>query len=297
MTVLKRAVESWNQFWFAPIPLSRLGLMRLLLSGTFFVIYGIRQFRIDFFDERSLIPRELQLNVFPDFYRPFFSYNFWPDSWAFAVHLLLVALLLLMALGLSNRFLMILTWVLHMGFIHRNYSVLFGADVIGGIFLFYLAFTDCNATWNIRSLIKKEVFSPLKSRDGDLLTPMFFRLIQIQICIIYAFTGFEKLKGVTWWDGTALWTVFANPQMSLLNMLWVRHVPWLISIATFVTIIFEIYFPAAILMKKVRPWWLLAGVIFHAGIGVFLDLVPFSLVMISTYFTFVDLRKDFFKTS
>lgn len=277
----------WDEFWFSPVAYSRLGLMRFILGGTFFFLYLFRQFRIDFFDERSLIPHADQLTVFPDFFKPFFSWNFWPDAWASSVHLLYVFLLLLMFLGLSNRVFMIFSWILHMGFIHRNYSHIFGADVIGGLFLLYLAFTDCQKSWSLRSFLGRESRETHTS-SKDLITSVFYRLMQIQICVIYAYTGFEKLKGVSWWDGTALWTVLANPQMTMYNVTWLRHLPLVIAGLTFVTIIFEVYFPAAILSRKVRPYWLGAGVLFHAGIGLFMGLIPFSLVMISTYALFYD---------
>lgn len=289
---LKRLSHSfllwWDEFWFCPAPYHRLGLMRMVLGGTFFFLYLFRQFRIDFFDERSLIPRAEQLTVFPEYFKPFFSWNFWPDSWAPFIHLVYVFLLLLMFLGLSNRGLMIFSWVLHMGFIHRNYSHIFGADVIGGLFLLYIAFTDCQKSWSVRELFGRRS-GATQSSQKDLLTPVFYRLMQIQICVIYAYTGFEKLKGVSWWDGTALWTVLANPQMTIPNMTWLRHFPLIIAGLTFVTIIFEVYFPAAILSRKVRPYWLLIGVGFHTGIGLFMGLIPFSLVMISTYALFFDI--------
>ena len=112
--------------------------------------------------------------------------------------------------------------------------------------------------------------------------------MQIQICVIYMYTGFEKLKGNTWWDGTALWTVFANPQFSAWNLIWLKNFPLFFAIGTFVTVIYEIYFPAMVIHRKIRPYWLMAGLFFHCAIGMTLSLMPFSFVMLSTYFLFLD---------
>lgn len=134
---------------------------------------------------------------------------------------------------------------------------------------------------------------PEFSNPKDLLTPVFFRIAQIQICIIYMFTGLEKLKGPSWWDGTAIWTVIANPQMVIMDFTWMRYFPLLVSILTFTTVIFEVYFIAAMLNEKSRKIWLGLGFMFHLGIGLVMGLIPFSLAMISTYFLFFDHKKYF----
>ena len=110
----------------------------------------------------------------------------------------------------------------------------------------------------------------------------------MQICTIYMYTGFEKLKGNTWWDGTALWTVFANPQFSQFDFKFLSHVPLFFVLSTFLSVLFEIYFAPMMLHKTYRKYWLLAGVIFHISIGILLGLMAFSLVMLSTYVLFID---------
>ena len=101
------------------------------------------------------------------------------------------------------------------------------------------------------------------------------------------FSGMEKLKGSSWWDGTALWTVLANPQMTVTDFTWLRHLPALIALLTFSTILFEVYFPVLVWVKKTRPWILLAGFGFHFGIGVVMALYSFAMVMIAPYVLFI----------
>jgi hypothetical protein len=113
------------------------------------------------------------------------------------------------------------------------------------------------------------------------------RMMQFQLCIIYAYTGFEKLKGASWWDGTALWSVLANPQMVNHDWTFLRHVPLVIAIGSFSSVIFEIYFPAAMMQSQLRRIWLAVGILFHLAIGFLMGLMHFSLVMISVYFLFM----------
>jgi hypothetical protein len=179
---------------------------------------------------------------------------------------------------------MSIAWILDMGFIQRNYAVNFGADIIAALFLFYMSFSQSCERLSILNLFR----SKNEFRQSDILSSLMMRMMQVQISVLYAYTGWEKLKGASWWDGTALWSVMANPQMTTMNYDFLRNFPWVIPIIAYVTIIFEVYFPTMIIWKKTRNKWLLIGVFFHSGIAIFLGLGQFALVMMSTYFLFVD---------
>jgi len=282
--MLNRVLKSWDHFWFAPRKLINLALMRVLLIGTMLHLYFLRSWNIAYFTDQSFMPRALALESIEEFLRPTWAWFFWPDSMAGAVHGVYVLCLLLLFLGIGGRALALFAWVLHMGFLDRNYAALFGADVISGVFLFYLAFSDSCARLSVLNLFKKK--KPVRL-ESDFLTSAMMRMMQFQICIIYAYTGFEKLKGMSWWDGTALWSVLANPQMVNMDWSFLRHIPLVIAIGSFTSVIFEIYFPAAMLNPKFRMPWLVLGLFFHLSIGLIMGLMHFSLVMISTYFLFL----------
>lgn len=282
--MLSKFLKAWDHFWFAPRKLINLALLRLLLVGTMLHLYFLRSWNISYFTDFSFMPRSLALESIEQFMRPSFAWFFWPDSMAGSFHALYVFLLLLLFLGVGGRAVALAAWVLHMGFLDRNYAAMFGADVIAGVFLFYLAFTDSCARLSVLNLFKKS--KPVRV-ESDFVTSVMMRMMQFQICIIYAYTGFEKLKGASWWDGTALWSVIANPQMVDHDWTFLRHIPIVIAIGSFTSIIFEIYFPAAMLNPKARNYWLMLGVFFHMSIGFVMGLMHFSLVMISTYFLFI----------
>ncbi|AZZ36785.1 hypothetical protein CIK05_08275 [Bdellovibrio sp. qaytius] len=284
---LKKLKNMISDFLFGEGHFERLGVFRFLIFGVMFYIACYRQMNVDQYGPDALIPGSQAFDVFSDFYRPYVKLFFWPDQLASTVHIAYIALLALATVGLSNRPLMIFTWVIAQGFIQRNFSILFGADVIGTLFMFYLAFTRCNEYFSLRRMISKKRVTFNPKLWSDQLSTMFFRLLQIQLFTIYAYTGFEKLKGSTWWDGTALWTVLVNPQFTSFDLLFLKDFPIFFAVGTFVTIIFEVYFWVMVSNKKTRPLWLVMGVGFHLMIGVLLGLMSFSLVMISTYVLFV----------
>ena len=284
--MLNRALSAWDKFWFGPQQLLNLACMRVVVTVTMLHLYFLRSWNLEYFTADGIMPRELAISSLEEIYRPLWGWFFWPDSLVPWMHGFFIFALLLLVFGIGGRILMMITWVLHIGFIYRNYGVLFGADLMASIFLFYLSFSKACARLSILNLWRNKpvlLFS-------DPLTSAMMRMIQFQICIIYAFTGFEKLKGMSWWDGTALWSVFANPQMVFYDYGFLRHVPLVIALGSFVSILFEIYFPAAMLNPKAKNSWLIFGVFFHLTIGLSMGLMHFSLLMISTYFLFIETK-------
>lgn len=278
--------DRWCRFWFAYDNPLGLALMRVQIIAVMLWMYLWRHLdNLGDYGAQSMIPRDLAVSALPESLRPAFAWFFWPDSAVAGVHGLFLGLLLLILLGVGTRGAALAAWVLHMGFLQRNYAIVFGADVISAVLLFYLAFTRTEDRLSLASLWRRG--APPIARGPEALSSMFARLLQVQIAVIYAYTGFEKLRGASWWDGTALWTVLGNPQMVAFNLDFIRSIPLVVAVLTFLTVIFEIYWPAAVLSRKTRGPWLGAGILFHAGIGAIMSLWTFSLIMLSAYWLFV----------
>lgn len=280
--MMKKIWSAWCEFWFSPRSLLQLAVFRIVLCGTMSLMYLDRLLDWQlFYSDQAVVPRAVALKIMPEFFRPPFEWFFWPEAQMGLFHGLLVLGLVLLTLGIGGRVLMLICWVLHIGFLHRNYSVAFGADLISGIFLMYLALTQSCARLSVLNFKKK-----ISNQAPDLFTNVFYRMIQVQLCVIYAYTGFEKLKGGSWWDGTALWSVLANPQMVIADFSWMRFAPLLIVFITFSTVLFEIYFPVLVWNPRMKKYLLMTGFFFHAGIGVTMALYSFAIVMLSPYVLF-----------
>lgn len=285
---VKKPFQVFYDWLFSDVDLRRLALFRIVVSLSLLSMYIPRQFNFfnDFYGPDGLAPRNLALKLFETFYRPPFEWFFWPDSMNSIMHLGLIFALIFVLFGVGGRVLIFIAWLLDIAFIHRNYSIIFGADLMGAIWLFYLMFTQASSTLSLSGIFKKNIH--IKPAPADIVSQVFFRLMQIQICTIYIFTGFEKLRGASWWDGSALWTVLGNTQMVTMDFSWLRHFPLVIGIMTFSTILFEIYFSVFIWMEKYKKLIIIAGVLFHTGIAISMNLYQFSAIMMGTYFFFVD---------
>jgi hypothetical protein len=166
MSSFQNLGRRWNQFWFEFENPIGLALMRIQISLVLLWIYGHRQFdNMQDYGVNSMIPRDLAISALPYALRPPFPWFFWPDVWAPLVHGIFLILIFMMLFGVATRVGAVLIWILHMGFLQRNYAIVFGADVISAVLLFYFMWTRHNdrlslsCLWNKRKTIVSRIRS------------------------------------------------------------------------------------------------------------------------------------------
>ena len=154
-------------------------------------------------------------------------------------------------------------------------------------------FYETHPHFNFITYLRKKYFGLKKDNSqekGDELTFVGLRLMQIQICISYAMTGLEKLKGASWWEGSAVWYVMGNQQLVHRDFSFFYNVPMVVALMTFSVLLFEIYFPIAIWQKRLRPLWVIFGITFHLFTSFFMGIFYFGLIMMVSYLVW--LRKE-----
>jgi hypothetical protein len=123
-------------------------------------------------------------------------------------------------------------------------------------------------------------------------------LVQINFCFIYAASGLSKLKGPAWWGHTAIWTTMANPEFSptiyapyrwfllqLSDYRWASEL--MMSAGAVYTLALEIGLPFLVWRPKLRPYMVIAAILLHTGIAVFMGLTVFGLFMMTLLMSFV----------
>ncbi len=291
MTAFLRAlIGAWDRFFFAPLPMLPVAVFRVVFSATLFVMYSFRfvDWRFYFTDD-GYLSGDKALEVLPDVLRPVFAWYPVSDFAAWSLHLLFLCALASLALGIFGRLSAFLALVLHLAFMQRNYAIVYGADIVATFFLFALVVMDNSRRLSVLNLVRKAKDSA-PSQVNEVFSTVGVRLAQLQLCIIYGYTGLEKLKGPSWWDGTAVWAVLGNQQIMMFDATWMKHFPLLIAAATHATVLWEIYFPALVWIRPVRKWVLAFGVLLHGLIALSVGLIFFSLIMVSGYFLFADAK-------
>ncbi|MEK6556658.1 MAG: HTTM domain-containing protein, partial [Bdellovibrionota bacterium] len=168
----------------------------------------------------------------------------------------------------------------------------YGADLFSNCWLFYLSFINHNKYFSVLNYIRhRKTFSVLPDVTSDIYSSAFVCLIQIQLSLSYAYTGIEKLKGMQWWEGSAVWYVVGMRELVAVDLSYLRYFPTAIAIMSMATVIFEVYFIFAVANKKLRPYWLLLGLGLHLGIAGFMSLPFFGIIMMAPYILFLDAQK------
>jgi hypothetical protein len=287
--IFRNLWKSWENFWFAPMDLIPLALFRIFFGVSLFSMYVIRAFDFKlFYTDQGMMTAAGAKLIFPDYMTPHFYLFGGSDHLSLALYVLFMIMLALFIFGALSRVLVFILLILHLGFIQRNYTVVYGADLMATCFLFYFMLTRshwCLSVWNLFFRDKRE---GSLQRKMPSLSRVGFRLLQMQVCAIYFFSGLGKVRGASWWDGSAVWRVLGDRLLVTYDLSFLKNFPFLIVLLTYSTLIFEVYFVAAMLNQKIRYKWLLFGVGLHIGIAVIMNLPFFSMIMISTYILFVD---------
>ncbi len=267
---IKKLWTKWENFWWAEADPRSVKATRIAFGLSAMGVTALRFWNIDLYNEKSLTLKADALNLLDPYTKPLFSWTFWPDSWSMAMQIILFVLLFLFTIGITRRPFIFAAWVIHIGFMQRNYAASMGVDTMILVFLLYLSFAE---VW------KKNAY------DG--LSRVMFRMIQVHLGIIYFYTGLEKLRGASWWEGSALWLVFNNTQVTLWDLTWIAHFPVVLAIFAHMTVFFELFFPLLILNPRLKFLGLGLGVFLHIGIAATLGLWGFSGLMLSQYFLYI----------
>lgn len=286
MRLLKDLVSAWSRFFFDPVSTLPLGIFRFVFGLNALVLYSLRlkDWRFYFTNEGFVQAKDAS-TVLPEFFRSPLVWVPQTEGLTLALQIVFIVVLACLCAGIFGRVVAIASLILHIVFMQRNYGIVNGADIVNTFLFFSLALSENDRNFSVRSLLGW-VKKPMCDLS-QMLTTVGVRFVQIQICIIYAYSGLDKMKGPTWWDGTAIWAVLGNRQLMMFDSTWLKQIPLLIVFATFSTLFFEIYFPVLVWGNKTRRWILLFGVALHTGIALSVNLFFFSVVMMSTYFVFI----------
>jgi hypothetical protein len=224
------------------------------------------------------------------------------SAWMNVVHSAIVLCSFLFLIGWYTRITSVLTWFGALCYIHRDTAVMFGADTMMNVLLLYLMVGPSGAALSVDRWLAvrraRRLGQPEPALAPMVSATLAVRLVQIHACIIYLSAGLSKLQGMAWWTGTAPWITMANFEYAPLY--WPLYVDFLRFLAkhrwlyeltmttgSLGTLAFEIGYAFVIWRPAFRPLWLWMAVLFHLGIGLFMGLTSFAVVMLIFNMAFV----------
>ena len=183
------------------------------------------------------------------------------------------AIALALLVGYHARTMAILNFLLWLSLLHRNPFILHGPDHVMLVLSFWL------------------IFLPLDRRRAYAFP---LRVVQIQIALIYLFTGYYKWQGAYWRQGDALFYVLQQNSFLAPTGAWFAAAAplWLLHLLTWSTLLIELGFVLLVFAPVLQPWAKAAGLalaaLLHLGIALTMAIPDFSLVMVIGYLFFLE---------
>ena len=169
---------------------------------------------------------------------------------------------------------------LHLSLQARNPFILNSGDRLFMIVAALAAFMPLSHRFGVDAWLraKKRLPIPDASVWGQ-------RLVGLQISYVYLNSTFAKLANRRWQSGMALRDVLASPVFAEWPM-YIDNRPVIWGL-TYGTLAFELLFPVLVWFKKIRPYAIVSGVLFHIGIDVTMVIPIFSYIMIVSYLAYL----------
>lgn len=232
----------------------------------------------------SVLPENLQ--YFPYEFQSLLHYIIYAPinlaQYNASVFLLLMLTVLLAGLVLRVNYVtgVLILW-LSFSLTRLGFPLVNGSDYVLNLFLFLSIFLSVTPAFKSESLRSKQ----------QVISNFTFLVCKIQLCLIYVFSGFDKLISAAWRSGDAVFSItnleyFISPHLSIpTNKSLYLVLAWLI-------IVFELSFPIMVWFKRLRVYALAGGVVFHLVIIFALSLPDFGLLMLLMYSLFISFGKQ-----
>jgi hypothetical protein len=289
-------VVGWDHFWFTAAAPHTLAAIRIFGGAMLFYTHLVWALDLEaFLGKHSWVSRDANelLAGGPGGSGYAWSYLWYFESPAalWTAHVAALFVFAALTIGLFTRVSAVLAWIATIAYCHRLQGALFGLDQVNAMLAMYLMVGPAGAVYSVdgwwRRRKQAKTASPAPGKLASVSANMAIRLIQVHLCVVYLFGGISKLKGTSWWDGSAVWFAVANYEYQSLDMTWLAHWPWLIALLSHATVFWETFYPVLVWPRLTRPVMLAVAVAVHGGIALFLGMPTFGLAMIIANMAFL----------
>lgn len=195
------------------------------------------------------------------------------DQYVYLASGLYTFCLLALLVGWQTRLAAIGAWLTQMTLTNSSFFSVYGVDTMLSIGLFHCAWMPVGGAYAVDQYLFR------RRPPAGWYTQFALTVLRVHVCIIYLNTGLLKMAGEQWWTGEAIWRAFMQPQFHHYDWTWLAQVPWLARVIGWSTLLIEAGYALLIWPSRTRPYWVLATLLLHLGIGLILGLWLFALVM------------------
>ncbi|MFM9059594.1 MAG: HTTM domain-containing protein [Planctomycetaceae bacterium] len=281
---LREWAGAWNAFWFTPSDPLPLAVVRIAtgLLLTWSTLVWLRDADAFFGAGGWLAPQDVWRMNDPLSVPWLWSWYFASPALATVLTGLCVVAAVMLTVGLATPLAAAVSLAGVVSAVNRAPLNTFGLDDTLGLLLVGLLVGPSGARLSLdRRLGWAGQGGPSVSATIAL------RILQLQLCVVYFFSGCGKLLGASWWDGTAIWGAAANPQYRTLDLTFLARHPLITNAVTLATLFWEVAYAALVWPRLTRRLFLAMAVAVHLGIGLAMGMMEFGLAMIALNLAFI----------
>jgi uncharacterized membrane protein YphA (DoxX/SURF4 family) len=287
----KQLLQFWDRFFYQynnPKVCSIIRIAYAFLLSINVLVLGTDL--LTWFGENGIVPYQVSRELIDSDTLTIFTI-LPKDDWVITVsYSIFLSQIILLFLGLFSRFQALCVFIWFVSFFHRNNILFDGEDILFRMMGFFLIFMPIGSYYSLDSYFKKHK----KIQYNSTSSTWALRLLQIQMCLIYLSTAWEKMKGEDWINGTAIYYVsrlddvfgrFPIPSFIFTSLTIMKYMTWLV-------IIVELFIPMALWFKETRRFALFVALGFHLSIEYTMNLFLFQWLMLVGLLSFTE-PKDY----
>jgi hypothetical protein len=273
---------AWDRFWFTSVETSTLALFRIAVG---LVAVGwtlaLAPSLYAFYSSDGILP------TYPD-YEGSLAWGlleWFPSSAAVtSIYFVLLLASISMLVGFATRIAAVIVFICMVSFAHRNPWILNSGDQLVQILVFYVMLAPTGESLSVDRWLKPG--RPFWEFPRRSIWPL--RLVQVQISIVYLTAVWDKVRGATWNDGTAVSYALRIEDLERFPVpAFVTDSLILANFMTFGTLAIEFALAVLVWNRVLRPWVLLLGVTLHLGIDYGVRVGFFSWAILVAYVAFI----------
>jgi hypothetical protein len=279
MFSIKTLINSVHSFFFKDHDTKGIGLFRIIWGVLLFAYFLFEVGNLDnYYGTKSILSLKSSLGQFNYPHLNIFQYIGVEDQTLYSFMAIYGIAIICFTIGFYTKQTLIILFICMVSLHQRNIWLLSSCDLLIRLITFYLIFTPCERSISLdQSRLNLKQAAPVWG----------LRLIQIQISVVYIWTVWQKLKGESWLDGTAVYYATRLEAFKNVELPWLLDSMFNLKVISWGTLMLEFGIGVLVWFKECKKLLVLIGIIFHLGIEVLMSIPFFEIVMIILLSTYI----------
>jgi hypothetical protein len=276
MISYKSINKGLNEFFFVPKPTESIALFRILWCSMLFIYFLFDVGNIEYiYGPHAILSLKTVQSQFPQVHLNLFNMLGVSHEVLYVFFGVYGVALLMSIIGFHTRISLITVLCCMVSLHHRNIWVTSSSETLMRIMMILLVCSPCGHSLSVDAYLDKNIIR----RNW---APWALRLMQIQISVVYLCTVWQKLKGETWFDGTAVYYATRFESMKNFPVPYILDNLAILKMLTWSTLIIEASLGLLVWIKEFRIPVIILGILLHLGIEYTMSIPFFEWVMITS---------------